>query len=42
VTVVYTRHILPGGVIVGDKSPKASEKKKKQKDAKKSDSAKKK
>jgi len=39
---VYTRPIPLGGVSVGDKSPKASEKKKKQKDAKKADGAKKK
>jgi len=34
--------ILPGGRNVGDKSPKAAEKKKKQKDVKKADTAKKK
>jgi hypothetical protein len=39
---VYTRISSLGGAGVGDKSPKAAEKKKKQKEAKKADGGKKK
>lgn len=40
--IVYTCNSSLGGAGVGDKSPKAAEKKKKQKEAKKTDSSKKK